>query len=114
MDTRIIYEASETMKLKANWDKFGESEWIHFGTGSKVNIELVNKSIDQFFVDNILYLATTRKESIEISKNDIKESIISLLGKSDFFIWDAQFQKVIEFNKIGVYRQGHTIFEKQK
>lgn len=101
------------MKSKAIWDKFGESEWIHFGTGSEIDIKMVTTIIDQFFADNTLYLVTTRKDSLEINKNEIQESFLSLLGYKDFLIWDTQFLNVIEFNKIGICRQGHTKPEKQ-
>ena len=100
------------MKSKAIWDKSGESEWVHFGTGNDVNIKMVANIIDQFFIDTNLYLVTNRKESSEINKNEIQESILSLLGTKDFIIWDKKFERVIEFNHIGICRQGQAKLEK--
>ncbi len=106
MDSRLIYESSVTMKQKINWDKVGDSEWIYFGAGDELNIELVIITIDSSFSDEILNIALTRKGSFQTDKKLIKSSIINLLNASDFIIWDTSFSRAIEFNKIGIFRQG--------
>jgi len=41
-----------------------------------------------------------------LRKKQIADRIQPLIGVEDFSIWNWSFQKVIEINKIGVYRKG--------
>ena len=106
MDSRLIYESSKTYIQNVTWTKPSgvDSEWLHIGTGD--NIAAVEKIIRDYFITDDLYVAINRQESFEINKEFIAERIRPLIGKEDFSIWNWTFQKVIEFNKIGVYRTG--------
>ncbi len=70
--------------------------------------EFIIKSIDEYFVDNTLYISWTRKESKEVRKENINDAIENILGVHDFSIWDTNFKKVMEFNKNGVMRFGQV------
>jgi len=50
---------------------------------------------------------------METNQKEILKLTADLLGIADFFIWDADIKKVIEFNKIGVFRCGQLIHKKQ-
>ena len=108
LDSKLIYSASEALKLKISWTKVTvDSEWTYFGEDWEVNKGIVNDSINYHFNSyNSLYVSWTRQQSIEVNKSQIIEQIEKLLGKQSFFIWDTKFKKVIEFNKLGVMRRG--------
>ena len=101
MEPHIIYSASFHLKDRAKW-----SEWIYCGIGDDTKADIINRAINDYFQDSILYFVSNRKESGEISKQDILERIKNELGKKELFIWDTKFIKVIEFSKIGVMRNG--------
>lgn len=99
------------MKLKVSWTKATvDSEWTYFGDGNEVNTDVVNDSINNHFTDGntSIYVSTTRHQSFEAKKSDTIKLIEELLCKESFFIWDMNFKKVIEFNRIGVMRRGQV------
>lgn len=101
MEPHIIYSATSHLKGRATW-----SEWVYCGTGDNTNEDIITRAINDYFQDPILYFVSNRKESGEISKLDISERIKKELSQTELFIWDTKFIKVIEFNKIGVMRNG--------
>jgi hypothetical protein len=101
MESHIIYSASSHLKDMAKW-----SEWVYCGIGDDIKEDIINRAINDYFQDSILYFVSNRKESGEISKQNILERIKKELGQKELFIWDTKFIKVIEFNKIGVMRNG--------
>jgi hypothetical protein len=64
------------------------------------------KVILYYFITNELYVSLNRRESFQTNKQSIINKIKPLIGTEDFSIWNWSFQKVIEFNKIGIYRIG--------
>lgn len=110
MDSRIIYECDKTYISKAKWLRFSEnaeSEWIHFGTGNNLNKNLIFDTITNYFDDDILYVAISRGNSFESDKASIHTKIEIYINKvNSFAIWNSKFHKVIQFNKIGVFRKG--------
>lgn len=106
MNSRLIYISNEKLKPLVSWPLLNDSEWIYFGVGNELNLELISKAIDRHFYEKILYVSWKRDESFECSKTEIINSIKPLLGIEDFTIWDNSFKSVIEFNKIGVLRCG--------
>jgi|HubBroStandDraft_6_1064221.scaffolds.fasta_scaffold544769_2 hypothetical protein len=108
MESSLIYAASDSLKYKVNWVNVSdETEWVYFGADAEVNKPLVVKNITDFFPDSSLFIAINRKESIMINRNDLAKSLDNILGLKDFFIWDSQFKKAIEFSHIGVMRLGY-------
>ena len=107
MDSRIIFESAKTYIQTVTWIKpknDAESEWIHIGNNN--NEMTIEKIIQDYFITDELYVALTRNESFESNKESISDKIQPIIGTQDFTIWNWSFQKVIEFNKIGVYRKG--------
>ena len=84
-----------------------ETEWSYFGARNEANKPLVVKSIAVYFPDTILNVAVGRKDSVQVNKNEIAVALENILGFKNFLIWDMQFKRVIEFNNIGVMRQGY-------
>lgn len=107
MDSRLIFESARTHLRNVNWSKpidSLDSEWIVLD--SKNNFEPVFTVIENFFITDQLYIALSRNASFESDKNKMVNDLLPLIAKEDFSIWNLTFQKVIEFNKIGVYRKG--------
>lgn len=110
MDSRLIYIVSRHSISKIEWlnPTKENGAWIFVGDGDEVKKSFVFKCISEHFTDNILYVSWTRNGSIETSKENIESAIKDILGKADFFIWDIQFKRVIEFNESGVMRLGEV------
>ena len=108
MDTRLIFESHKTFKPKINWTEANntESEWTTFDLTREELIQHLYKVITDFFIADTLHVAIDRNNSFTIDKQNILEKIRALLNVSDFNIWNEQFTKTMEFNKIGVYRTG--------
>ena len=107
MDSRIIFESAKTYIQTVTWIKpkiDAESEWIHIGINN--NAMTIENIIKDYFITDELFVALTRNKSFESDKETITYKIQPLIGIADFTIWDWSFQKVLEFNKIGVYRTG--------
>jgi len=85
---------------KANW-----SEWVYCGVGSDTKEDVINKAVDEYFQDSIIYCVSNRRESSEVNKQNVLERIKEL-EQNNIFLCDANFKKVIWFDKIGVMRFG--------
>jgi hypothetical protein len=106
MDTRLIYKKSEKLKLKVDWIKPTDTEWIYCGASGEVKWNVVTEELYSFFDEDAFYVATTRTSSFHANKDDLISSIENLVGKKNFIVWNGDFQKAIEFNQIGVFRKG--------
>lgn len=107
MDSRLIFESARTHLRNVTWSKPIESldsEWIVLD--SKNNFELLFNTIENYFITDQLYIAWSRNASFESDKNKMLKDLMPLFAKENFSIWNSTFEKVIEFNKIGVYRKG--------
>ena len=109
MDSRLIYETSKHLKSEIQWNRATESEWIYCGSKGEVKFDIVLKHIRDHFADSKLYVVLIRNVAFETYKENIFKAVGDLIGSSDFLIWDIRFEKVIEFNKIGVFREGKSI-----
>jgi hypothetical protein len=106
MDSRLIHKTSEKLKFKVDWIKPSETEWIYCGEAGEVNWDIVAKELYNFFDDDIFHVATTRTNSFTIDKEELLSSINDLVGRKNFFMWNEEFKKMVEFNHIGVFRKG--------
>jgi len=109
MNSRLIYESSKTYIRNVEWvfpENSKENEWRCFEIK---NIDQISKIIQNYFGKDKLYFVISRNESFESELNDIFDKIKYLIGETNFYIWNLSFKKVIEFDKIGVYRKGIKI-----
>lgn len=97
-----MYNATRRLTTLVAWDK----EWIHFGTDNQVNFDLVQKLIEDHLNDKEVWLIQGRTTSGQVKKEEIGETIKYILGKGDFQIWTPRLDKVIQFNRIGVFNIG--------
>ena len=109
MDSKNIHISSQTYLKNMFWLPNGtESEWNFIGN-DVIKLQSLINSI--FKTDQTLYLVTDRHNSLEEDKIKILEYSKLLIEQKDFLIWDIHFKKVVEFNKIGVYRIGNLILK---
>ncbi|MGH2666652.1 hypothetical protein [Flavobacterium sp.] len=104
MDSRIIYETNKTFHNKIEWLitlPKSESEWIYLNSENSIQ-----EIIESYFESEILFVSLTRNESFQTEKTNIVGKIKDYIKNQDFSIWNQEFSKVLEFNKIGIYRKG--------
>ncbi len=109
MDSRIIYEAYKTHHSNIEWlmpSIKSESEWIYLNFEETNSKKITQEIIDSFFESEILFVSITRNESFQTEKTNINTKIEEYLKNQNFSIWNQEFNKAIEFNKIGIYRKG--------
>ena len=105
MESRLIYESNKTYLDKVIWKIFqNESEWNFIGID--IDEEKLLEIIAKNFSDDNLYIVLNRNDSDEINKIELPKKILEIFRDVNFTIWDKDFQKVIEFNKNGVFRIG--------
>ncbi|WP_430399681.1 hypothetical protein [Flavobacterium sp.] len=109
MESRLIFEADKTYKDKIEWIKpseASESEWVYLNFVDSLNEKVFVGLINEYLNSDILYIVISRKNSFEIKKENIISEVKEYLENVDFTIWNQEFNKVIEFNKIDIYRKG--------
>lgn len=107
MDSRLIYTATRRLLDEIEWDSLEGFEWIHFGTEQEVNVDLVNTVIQRHFKgEDTLLCVLGRNDSQEVNYENVHAVVSPLLGKVNFFLWNKYMKKVMEFNKVGILRQG--------
>ena len=106
MEPRLIYKASEKLQPKIDWKKPLDTEWIYCGAKGEVKFDVVETELNQFLDTSTLFVATNRNSSFQTDKQHIMPSISHIIGSKNFFVWNENFTKVIEFNHIGVFRKG--------
>lgn len=95
------------MKANVNWNA-----WIFCDVGNDMKKDVIENIINQHFEAEKLFFVNARKNSSELSNKEILERIENELEDHEIFIWDTHFEKVIEFNKIGVLRSGIVLLPK--
>lgn len=105
MESRLIYIASKKMRDNLEFDPTPDFGWLYFGAHPEVNMEIVNQKIfAHFSEDMLLFIAHNRIDSIQTNQLSVIEDIKDLLGRYDFSIGNTSFNRVINFDKIGVLR----------
>lgn len=109
MDSRLIYEANKTYHNKIEWlmpSNKSESEWIYINFEEINSENFIQEIAESFLKSEILFVSLTRNESFQTEKTNIIAKIKEYLGIQDFSIWNQEFSKVLEFNKMGIFRKG--------
>lgn len=106
MTSRLIYAISK--RLPVQWIRAGESEWIYCGVLEDIKLDLIISHLNNHLDGSNYYLSVDRNRSTEINKESVIMHIERLIGLEDFSIWDMNFQNVIVFNRIGVFKEGKS------
>ena len=95
------------MLRKAEWEKTSnKNEWSFVGDGDKFQIDLVQRNINNFFPEDVVYLVTDRHKSKEIKKENAASETKFLLMNQDVTLCNKEFNRFIVFSHIGVAKQG--------
>jgi len=111
LDSRLIYESNKTYIRKVQWTRPNEnpeSEWLYLGLADELKKDLAFKILDEHFADDGIYLSHERGDSFQTTITDFKAKVDKYIGTLDFTLWDLNFSKVIQFNKVGILRRGTT------
>lgn len=101
-----IYIKSQHLRTKLEFIIYGDTEWIYFGAAEEANLAKIAKEINNWFNNVQLYVSLTRNDSFLTDKSKFIENVNNIIGHKDFLVWDTDFQRCIEFNRIGVFRAG--------
>lgn len=102
MDSKNIYISSQTYLKSVNWIRNNsDTEWMYIGNDTLK----IGSLIDNFFeLESQFYFVTDRHNSKQVDKKQILERTKDYLENNGFLVWNLRFKKIIEFDKIGVYR----------
>jgi hypothetical protein len=105
-DARLIYERSRHLASNVDWYKHSANKWVYCGIGDELQHEIITNDIYTFLGGDIFYVAATRNDSCIVTVESVLSTVFRKIGSTDFMVWSSRFNKVIEFNKIGVFRKG--------
>lgn len=106
MDTNNIYIAISHMKSKVNWENLTGNEWTFVGEGNDFKEEDTQKFINSYFSENELYFAIDRHNANTLQKTDASSYIKDNLTNNNITLCNKTFNRMIEFNRIGVAKHG--------
>lgn len=106
MDAKNIYIATSHMKTKIDWNSSFSNEWSFVGEGKDFKEVEVQEFIDSFFSEGELYIVINRHHAYEIPKREASSNVKVNLQKQDVTLSNKTFDKMIEFNYIGVAKHG--------
>jgi hypothetical protein len=110
-DSRLLFETNKTYINKVEWidiDNNG-SEWKYLGIDENIDETDIKFIINEIFKTDNFNLIISRSESFNIDKNELITKVLNIFRSTDFTIWDSDFNKIVEYNKIGIYRIGIKI-----
>ena len=108
LDARNIFTACRRMKSKVDWERQSDSEWLFVGKDADFREDEVEKLIQSFFEDAEVYLVIDRHNSFPIQLNKSAEKVRELLNERGITLCNFAFNKIMEFNPIGVVKRGEV------
>lgn len=102
MDSRQLYIAASHLNSVITWN----NDWIHFGTGNAIKLDLVIRIINEFITGDTINFVYERTNSQGYSRIEILNVITPHLGVHDFQLWNVSMDRVIRFSRIGVLLVG--------
>lgn len=106
MDAKNIFIACNHMKNKISWEKESGNEWSFVGEGNDFKENEVQDFVDSYFNEKELYLVVDRHNALSIFASEAASKIKGYLDKKDVVLCNKRFDKMIEFNYIGVAKHG--------
>ncbi|MBO9615125.1 MAG: hypothetical protein J7619_20640 [Dyadobacter sp.] len=105
MDSKNLFIKSSTYFRLITWQRQNGEEWIYIGTETDFDSARAADLVSVLEGDEI-YFVTDRHESKRVVKEDLIGSLRERIAVGNFILWDLSFDAVVEFNRIGVARQG--------
>ena len=114
MDSKQLFRFYKSKFYLSNWfDEEGQLaqneenlKWFYCGVNKDFNAEIVNQSLNSFFLEDELYLCISANKSSLVKKSDIIEEISKILHQKEVGIINKSFTKIMDFSSIGVFKMG--------
>jgi 8-oxo-dGTP diphosphatase len=102
LDSRQLYIAASHLNSVVTWN----NDWIHFGTGNEIKVDLVIRIMNEFLTGDTINFVFERTNSQAYSRIEILKVITPHLGVHDFQLWNTALDRTIKFSRIGVLLPG--------
>jgi hypothetical protein len=109
MDAKLIFIKAEHLISKTDLDNQPSGGWLYCGRSGDLNVELLSDCLERHFHGETVYFVTSRHDSRIESKEGILSLIAATIDEQDFALWSEEFDRVMQFQKIGVFRFGSII-----
>lgn len=106
MDAHLIYTVAKRLISYVAWQPSDDIGWLYCGLSDDLKTDFLTESINNHFQDEKIYLVLDRKQTRELDTVNAIAAIASNIDKRDFSLWSLNFEKVMDFNKIGIFRIG--------
>ncbi|WNJ20357.1 hypothetical protein [Pontibacter sp. G13] len=116
MDSKQLHRKFYSRYDLANWfDDKGElvkaddAHYVHCGTQEDFNKDLLDKHIQDFYMEDKVYLIIGSGNSSLCSKSNLLGGIERFIGKKQIGLMDQELKKLIFISHIGVFKKGVVI-----
>lgn len=106
MDNHLIYTVTKRLISHVVWQETPDVGWLYCGLSDDLKTDLLIECINTHFLDEKIYFVLDRKQTCALDKANAITTIASNIDKRDFSLWSLDFKKVMNFNKIGIFRIG--------
>jgi hypothetical protein len=106
LESRLLHKTVSRLRENVNWQDGPLIDWKYHGLEDELNFNLIHITIDKHLHSNHIYLIENRTNSKVYNRQELDEKLIEIIGKVDFSLWNLELTRIIEFNKIGVFRVG--------
>jgi predicted secreted acid phosphatase len=108
MDPKNLFIKSSTYYRLVNWQKQDGEEWSYVGADSDFDLARASEFISVLKGEQI-YFVTNRSESKLVNKENLLTCLKDRVLDGNFILWDLSFEVIVEFNRIGIARQGRRV-----
>lgn len=106
LDSRLLHKTVSHLIQSVTWLDGPLIDWKYHGLDNDLNFERIRSAIDNHLKSSQIYLVYNRTDSSAYNRNELESHLNGIIGCNDFTLWNIELTRVIEFNKIGVYRLG--------
>ena len=106
MDNHLVYTVSKRLITHVAWQETDNIGWLYCGLSGDLKTDLLRESINEHFESEKIYFVLDRKQTSELDTVNAIANIASNIDKRNFSLWSMDFKKVMDFNKIGIFRIG--------
>lgn len=106
MDSKSLYRKTENLKSKIHWQSSHGEEWFNYGSVKACDLSFVQAKVSYFFQEDHIFLVFSPEHSGALDNRIFSRFFDRILATENFFLWNKNFSKVIEFNRFGILRYG--------
>lgn len=107
LDSKNIFIAVSAHARNVTWRRESpDTEWQYVGDSRELDREVLQARIDRALVSDALFLVIDRHRSRSIARSSAAEEVIRELRDFDVLLCDYTFEHFLQFDRIGVSREG--------